>query len=56
MSDEVIEVPASVVRDWARNKGLEVGVRGHLSVDVTDRFNRQHRKRQYTNRNPSVAR
>ena len=52
MTDEKIEVNANDVRSWAREKGYEVGTRGHLPVDVIDRYNRQHRKRQYTNKNP----
>ena len=52
MTDETIEVNANDVRTWARDKGYEVGARGHLPVDVIDRYNRQHRKRRYTNKNP----
>lgn len=37
------EVPASVVRDWARRKGLPVGTRGHLPPSVIRQYNRTHR-------------
>jgi hypothetical protein len=47
------EVPASTVRTWARERGLEVGQRGHLSNEVVRQFNRSHRKQQFTSRNPS---
>lgn len=52
---EPTEVSADVVRAWARNKGIEVGTRGHLSVELTDKFNRAHRKQRYVNRNPALA-
>jgi hypothetical protein len=57
MSDvlETTEVTADVVRAWARGRGIEVGTRGHLSVELTDKFNRAHRKQRYVNRNPSVV-
>lgn len=56
MSEEKTEVGANTVRSWARDKGYEVGTRGHLSQDLIDTFNRRHRKQQYTNKNPMVAR
>jgi hypothetical protein len=52
--EEKIDVGADVVRRWAQEKELPVGRRGHLSVELTERFNRAHRKQQYVNRNPSV--
>lgn len=53
---EKTEVGANVVRSWAREKGYTVGNRGHLSQELIDTFNRRHRKQQYTNKNPMVAR
>lgn len=55
MSDTVT-VPASEVRAWAREKGLEVGTRGHLSGDVISKFNGAHRRRQFVNNNPNPKR
>lgn len=33
---------AADVRAWAREKGYEVGQRGHLPADVIDLYNRRH--------------
>ena len=51
-----IEVSAAEVRSWARNRGLSVGTRGHLSNEVSDEFNRRHRRKVFVNRNPSSVR
>lgn len=48
----VITATAGEVRVWAAKKGLSVGTRGHLPVEVIGAFNRAHRRRQFTNRNP----
>lgn len=45
------EVPAKVVRDWARRKGFQVGERGHLPPKVVKAYNRTHRT-VYIDRNP----
>jgi hypothetical protein len=50
----VQQVTASEVRAWARRRGYTVGVRGHLSVQVVEAFNRAHRVKAFTNRNPKV--
>jgi hypothetical protein len=47
------QVSANTVRTWARNKGLEVGQRGHLSREVVRQFNRSHRRQEFTSSNPS---
>lgn len=52
---EKAEVGADVVRAWAREKGIQVGNRGHLPQSVVDTFNRRHRKVRFTSRNPSSA-
>lgn len=52
---EVTLVGADTVRAWARDKGLEVGTRGHLSMELTEAFNRRHRKRKFINNNPSLS-
>jgi len=49
---EHVEVGADRVRSWAREQGYEVGTRGHLPVDVVERFNKRHRKQRYVNKNP----
>lgn len=45
---QVAEVTANEVREWAANKGFEVGQRGRLSTEVIETFNRRHRRKQYT--------
>jgi hypothetical protein len=50
------QVSASVVRAWARRRGLTVGNRGHLAQSVIDAFNRAHRVKYFVNTNPSVRR
>lgn len=46
----------SVVRDWARSKGYEVGRRGHIAQSVIDAFNKAHRNKVAVNRNPMHVR
>lgn len=53
---EVKPVPASVVRDWARRRGLTVGQRGHLPTTVIEAFNRRHPAKHFDNRNPFFQR
>jgi len=45
-------VPISVVRQWAADRGLPVGSRGHLPQTVIDQFNRRHRRKQAVSKNP----
>mgnify|MGYP001567351925 CR=1 FL=1 len=45
------QVTAAHVRAWAREKGLEVGARGHLPPDVIRKYNRGHRTI-FIDRNP----
>lgn len=52
MADDRKIVPIRKVRAWARDRGLPVGTRGHLSQDLIDQFNRAHRKVAATNSNP----
>lgn len=47
-------VPVQRVRAWARERGIEVGTRGHLSQDLIDQFNRLHRKVRAENSNPML--
>lgn len=49
---EKTQVTAADVRAWARARGLAVGKRGHLPLELIDRFNRQHRTKEFTNNNP----
>lgn len=46
------QVSAAEVRDWARQRGFEVGTRGHIRQDVVEAFNRAHRVKEYVNTNP----
>lgn len=46
------EAPIAEVRAWANSNGYAVGKRGHLPAEVVDAFNRRHRVRQATNKNP----
>jgi hypothetical protein len=48
----IIYVTAAEVRTWARANGYRVGKRGHLAQYIIDAFNRRHRVRKFTNRNP----
>jgi hypothetical protein len=48
----VIYVTAAEVRAWGRANGFVPGKRGHLSQKLIDAFNRRHRVRKFTNRNP----
>jgi hypothetical protein len=50
------QVPASTVRTWAQDRGLQVGQRGHLSREVVRQFNRAHRKQEFRSSNPSDIR
>jgi len=34
-------VPISSVRTWARARGMDVGIRGHLSQEIIDLFKRE---------------
>jgi hypothetical protein len=52
MNAEKTQVDAAVVREWANQNGRQVGARGHLPKDVVEAFNRAHRVKVYTNRNP----
>jgi hypothetical protein len=45
-------VSPDVVRRWAIQQGLTVGVRGHLPKEVIARFNAKHRKSRAVNNNP----
>lgn len=49
-------VPISKVRSWARQRGIEVGNRGHLSQSLIDQFNRAHRQVRAVNANPMTTR
>jgi hypothetical protein len=40
------------VRAWARKHQLPVGERGHIAQPIIDRFNRYHRTKVATNKNP----
>lgn len=46
------QVSASVVRAWARARGMVVGTRGHLPQDVILAYNRAHRAKVFSNKNP----
>lgn len=48
----VAEATAAEVRAWAKKAGLVVGRRGHLPLEVVAAFNRRHRRKQFTNKNP----
>jgi len=52
MTDDRRQVPIRKVRAWARDRGIEVGTRGHLSQELIDQFNRAHRKVAAMNSNP----
>ena len=47
------EVSASVVRAWAKARGLTVGERGHLPQSVIDAYNKAHRSKCFRSKNPS---
>jgi len=51
--EERTQVPISVVREWARKVGYEVGSRGHLPQDVIKRYNYRHRT-YAVNSNPNL--
>jgi hypothetical protein len=53
--DERKPVPIRKVRAWARDRGIPVGNRGHLSQELIDQFNRAHRKVSATNSNPMLT-
>jgi len=50
---EVQEATAAEVRAWARKRGIPVGNRGHIDRVVIGAFNRAHRVKQFTSKNPS---
>ncbi len=53
---EKMNVSASMVRAWARRRGLPVGQRGHLPESVIRAFNKAHRTKQFVNSNPWLGR
>lgn len=50
---EVTDATAAEVRAWARQRGFPVGNRGHLDRSTIQAFNRAHRVRRFTSKNPS---
>jgi hypothetical protein len=54
MSDTIERTPVGLgtVRAWARKHQLPVGERGHIAQPIIDRFNRYHRTKVATNKNP----
>lgn len=50
--DDRTEVPASEVREWARNKGIDVAPRGYLGADVVTAFNKAHRRKVHRSTHP----
>lgn len=54
MTKNKTEVDAGYVREWARKRGLRVGLRGHLPQEVIDAFNKAHRTKHFSTKNPST--
>lgn len=47
-------VDTAYVRQWAREKGLFFGTRGHLPEEVIEAFNKAHKVKRYRSKNPST--
>ena len=47
---KITHVTAAEVREWARQRGYEVGERGRLATELVEAFNRRHPKRHYVTR------
>lgn len=55
--DDTIWVEAKEVRAWLKTRNVgTIGTRGHLSQEAIDRFNRAHKRRQFSNKNPMSQR